>query len=92
MSNIFSPKYVPLTSAAIFTTCDVPGRTIEQTFGLVALLSEGGLGTTSGSLPHLMEAALAKVTELGGNAIVGAHFDAVLGAMFFYGTAVRLSH
>ena len=92
MSNIFSPKYVPLASAAIFTTNEVPGRTIEQTFGLVALLSEGGLGTTSDNLPHLMEACLAKATELGANAIIGAHFQAVMGAMFLYGTAVRLSN
>jgi uncharacterized protein YbjQ (UPF0145 family) len=89
MSNIFSAKVKsPLASAALFTTNDVPGRTIEQTFGLVALIGEGGLR----NLPQLVEACLAKATELGGNAIVGAHFGSVMGAIFLYGTAVRLSH
>ena len=92
MSNVFRAKYIPLTHNAIFTTNEVSGRTIEQTFGLVALLSEGGLGTTSGNLPHLMEACVSKAVELGGNAVIGAHFESVMGAMFLYGTAVRLSH
>jgi uncharacterized protein YbjQ (UPF0145 family) len=90
MSNIFSAKYVPLTANAIFTTPEVAGRTIEQSFGLIAILGENA-SVTSSSLPQLMEAALAKATELGANAIVGAHFQSVMGAMFLYGTAVRLS-
>ena len=93
MSNIFSPKYVPVTSAAIFTTNEVPGRTIEQTFGLVALLSEGGLGTTSNNLPQLMEACLDKATELGANAIIAFRYDANeiqkgVTEVIAYGTAV----
>jgi uncharacterized protein YbjQ (UPF0145 family) len=90
MSNIFSAKYVPLTADAIFTTTEVVGRTIEQSFGLIATLGENVM-TTSSNLPNLIEASLAKATELGANAIVGAHFQSVVGAMFFYGTAVRLS-
>ena len=90
MTNIFSAKYLPLTADAIFTTPEVAGRTIEQSFGLIAVLSENAL-TTSSNIPHLLEAALAKATELGANALVSAQFQSVMGAMFFYGTAVRLS-
>ena len=90
MSNIFTAKYVPFAAGTIFTTSEVPGRTIEQSFGLIAVLGENAM-TTSSNLPHLTDAALAKATELGANAIVGAQFQSVMGAMFFYGTAVRLS-
>jgi hypothetical protein len=91
MSNIFSAKYVPLTANAIFTTPEVTDRTIEQSFGLILTLAENAM-TTSGNLPGLIEATLAKATELGANAIVGARFESVMGAMSLYGTAVRLSN
>jgi uncharacterized protein YbjQ (UPF0145 family) len=91
MSNIFSAKYVPLTADAIFTTLEVPGRTIEQSFGLIVTLGENAM-VTSGNLPQLIEATLAKATELGANAIIGARFESVMGAMSLYGTAVRLSN
>ncbi|MGA8938606.1 MAG: hypothetical protein WB439_05510 [Acidobacteriaceae bacterium] len=90
MSNIFSAKYVPLTANAIFTTTDVAGRTIEHSFGLIMTLGEN-VGVTSTSLAQLIEASLAKATELGANAIIGARFESALGSMSLYGTAVRLS-
>ena len=90
MSSIFSAHYTPVTDNAIFTTSEVPGRTIEQTFGLIVTLGENVM-ITSTTLPQLLEAALAKATELGGNAIIGANFQSVLGTLYFYGTAVRLS-
>jgi uncharacterized protein YbjQ (UPF0145 family) len=91
MSNIFTAHYAPITSTAIFTTNEVPGRTIEQSFGLILTLAENAM-TTSSNLPHLIEASLAKATELGANALIGARFESVMGAMSLYGTAVRLSH
>jgi uncharacterized protein YbjQ (UPF0145 family) len=90
MSNIFSAHYVPVTANAIFTTPEVPGRTIEQSFGLVATIAENVM-VSSTTLPQLLDASLAKATELGGNAVVGARFQSALGTLYFYGTAVRLS-
>jgi uncharacterized protein YbjQ (UPF0145 family) len=91
MSNIFSTHFVPLNSSAIFTTPDVPGRRVEESFGLVAILVQGGVGPTESNASALFSAMVDKARELGGNAIVCARFEAVLGTQMLYGTAVRLS-
>ena len=91
MPNIFSTHFVALNSSAIFTTPDVPGRRVEQSFGMVTILVQGGFGPTEENLSALLAALLEKATELGGNAVVSARFDAILGTQMLYGTAVRLS-
>jgi uncharacterized protein YbjQ (UPF0145 family) len=90
MSSIFSAHYAPITANTIFTTNEVPNRTIEQNYGLIITLAENAM-VTSSNLAQLIEASLAKATELGANAIIAARFESVMGTMSFYGTAVRLS-
>ena len=91
MSNIFSAHFIPLNSSSIFTTPDVPGRRVEQSFGLVTIIVQGGVGPSEANVSALFAALIEKANELGGNAVVCTRFDAILGTQMLYGTAVRLS-
>jgi uncharacterized protein YbjQ (UPF0145 family) len=91
MFGNFQAKF---SAPALYTTQDVPGRTISKAFGLVGIYATIVGGLETGYEKVLSEASAALLAEaqgLGANAVVGIHFDPSVGGFLLTGTAVALS-
>jgi uncharacterized protein YbjQ (UPF0145 family) len=82
------PTQSSFQAASVFSTLDVPGRVIEQSYGMVSILAS--IGAFVGGIEDAFQSVVERATAMGGNAVVGLRIEPLDGFILIYGTAVRL--
>jgi hypothetical protein len=84
----YQPTQSTYQASSVFSTLDVPGRVIEQSFGMVSILAN--VGSFVRSIEESFQEVVQRASAMGGNAVVGLRIEPLDGFILIYGTAVRL--
>ena len=93
-----TPETFTITNQNCYLGNNIPGKTIEKSFGLITQVTKGINGNVNDKVAEIMDSFFDKATELGANAVINLKFESgsyqrngsgwVVSYLMIYGEAV----